>query len=118
MAGIPMPRKEESPMQSSLSRTSPPPAPENAVGGGVRVSTGRLEIREWQTTEPDIVRYFEEHSGDGDLASVFERVLKVGALALATAGTSVDVNYVEKEFTRLQHLLEQALEERVRHVTR
>ena len=65
-------------MQSSLSRTSPPPAPENAVGGGVRVSTGRLEIREWQTTEPDIVRYFEEHREEilAENQKILERIAR------------------------------------------
>lgn len=86
----------------------------------VEVSEGRLRVTNWETATPEIVRYFEAHAAgggdDGGLAALLERVLKVGVLALETAGVSVNVHYVEKEFERLLNQMGSSGEQHVREI--
>ncbi|MFQ5932573.1 MAG: hypothetical protein ACE5MM_09205, partial [Nitrospiraceae bacterium] len=90
------------------------------LGPLVEVSGGRLQVRNWETATPEIVRYFETYAPTGGddqgPGALLDRVLKVGVLALETVGTSVNVDYVEKEFERLVNQVESSGQLHVREI--
>ncbi|MBW3577200.1 MAG: hypothetical protein KY462_05580 [Actinobacteria bacterium] len=90
-----------------------------AANRHVAVVDGALRVTDWRTGAPEVVRYFEDRLAEdagGDLADVLEAALKVGVVALSTAGVSVNVDVVDKEFQRLARQLQDVLEERVRQL--
>lgn len=86
----------------------------SARSAHVAVVDDALRVTEWRTRTPDVVRWFEERlADDADLAEALEVALKVGVVALSTVGVAVNVDYVEKEFTRVSGRLESALAARL-----
>lgn len=86
----------------------------------VTVSEARLRVINWETAEPEIVRYFEARApsggDDSTLATVLERALKAGVLALEAVGVSVNVDYVEKEFQALTNQIDSYWGQRVQEI--
>jgi hypothetical protein len=85
--------------------------------GHVALVDGGLRVVDWRTRNGDIVRFFQDRlADDGDLAEVLELALKVGVLALGSAGITANVDYVEKEFQRLSSQVDATLRGRVEDV--
>lgn len=68
----------------------------------VRVVNGNLEVTGWTTGRADVVRWFEEATAtDRDPSELLDVVVAAGVLALRTANTAIDSDYVSREFDRL-----------------
>lgn len=76
----------------------------------VRLKSNKLVVEHFETTEPEIISYFEETS-PGELEKYFELSLKIGATALRTVGTTEKIDYIEKEFNKLNEKYNEALTE-------
>lgn len=75
----------------------------------ISITGDRLRADGLQLCDADLVRFVTETDED-ERASLLERALRVGLIALRNAGVSVNVDYVEKEFARLVRRVEEVHE--------
>ena len=78
----------------------------------MRVEEGKFLIEHYETENDDIVSYFSEIIPE-NLEEMFETSLNVGVVALKTIGTTEKINYIEKEFNRLQQKFDAILDKTV-----
>jgi hypothetical protein len=71
-----------------------------------------LRIDSYETTDPDIVGYFEELSAEERPTRV-TTALRIGAMALRSTETQQEVDFVERRFARLEDDFEQTMVEMV-----
>ena len=64
------------------------------------VKGNRLLVKDFETEEEEIVSYFKGAKAD-EIEKRFNSSLRVGVLALKTIGTTEKVDYIEKEFNKL-----------------
>ncbi len=78
-------------------------------GAAVTIDGGIAVIERAEVRDPDLVAYLAQQDA-GEHASIVERALRIGLLALRDVGVTVNVDYVEKEFARLVNQTEKAHE--------
>ena len=76
----------------------------------VTVNENKLEIRNFQTSDSDIVSYFANLSESENLDEKFLNALKVGVVAAKTISTAGNVSYVEKAFAGLDTNFKQTID--------
>lgn len=76
----------------------------------VVVQGNQVIIEDFQTTDYDIVSYFENLDEMEDLGQKLENALKVGIVAMKSIGVAGNVNYVEKAFDNLDSNFKQKLD--------
>ena len=76
----------------------------------VTIKEGKLCVSNFETEENDIVSYFSEVSPEL-LEERFQTSLKVGVVALKTLGTTEKIDYIEKEFQKLEQKFGETLNE-------
>ncbi|MGH7747946.1 MAG: hypothetical protein ACREQ5_24775, partial [Candidatus Dormibacteria bacterium] len=72
------------------------------MSGDARITLDgdRLCVEALCLRDPEAVRFVADHD-DSDRPALVERALRVGLIALANAGVTVDVDAVRREFERL-----------------
>ena len=75
------------------------PKAKEPTAGAVSVNGDSLTIERVTVRDPEVAAYVGEHT-DADRCAVVERALRVGVVALRNAGTTVNVDFVQKEFER------------------
>lgn len=80
--------------------------------GRMRVEAGKFLIEHYETENDDVVSYFSEIAPE-NLEELFETSLNVGVVALKTIGTTEKIDYIEKEFNRLQQKFDAILDKTV-----
>lgn len=70
--------------------------------GKITVENGKFTIKEFETTDKDIVSYFQNIEPEEQVER-YENALKVGVVAVKTVGLAENINYIEKEFQNLNH---------------
>ena len=76
----------------------------------IRVENGRLLVDGYETTDEEIVSYFDDIPPE-NIENRFTTSLKVGVVALKTIGTTEKIDYVEKEFFKLRQKFNEGLTE-------
>lgn len=71
--------------------------------GEVIVEKEKLIVKKFETTEKDIVNYFQDMKDPETRIERFENALKVGVVAVKTIGLTERINYIEKAFQSLNH---------------
>ena len=74
------------------------------------VEGNQVIVEEFQTSDYDIVSYFENLEESDDLGQKLENALKIGIVAMKSIGVAGNVNYVEKAFDNLDEKMKQKLE--------
>ena len=74
----------------------------------IQVKEGKLVVSNFETNEEEVVEYFKEIKPE-DLESRFKSSLRVGVTALKTVRTAERVDYIEKEFNKLDTKFNEAL---------
>lgn len=77
----------------------------------VQVDEEKLVVKDFQTTDNDIVSYFSNLSESDNLDEKFLSALKVGVVAAKTISTAGNVSYVEKAFTNLDTNFKQRIDQ-------
>jgi len=67
----------------------------------IRIEDGQVIIEEFQTSDRDIVSYFEGLEESDDVGKRLEDALKIGIVAMRSIGVTGNVNYVEKAFDNM-----------------
>ena len=78
----------------------------------MRVEEDKFFIENYETKNADIVSYFSEIAPE-NLEEMFETSLNVGVVALKTIGTTEKIDYIEKEFGRVQQKFDAILDKTV-----
>jgi methyl-accepting chemotaxis protein len=71
---------------------------------------GRLCVTDFDTGEPAVVALFEAEADQSSYPALLESILKVGAVALARAGSQVDLGHVAAEVERLSQAVGHSVE--------
>lgn len=66
----------------------------------IQIKNGKLSIFNFETDDPEILEYFKDTKTE-DLEQRFKFSLKVGIIALKAVGTTERVDYIQKEFNKL-----------------
>jgi len=66
----------------------------------VTLTADRLIVEHLELIDPDLVRFVAERS-EADRPELVDRALRIGLLAVRDAGLTVNVDVIEKEFSRL-----------------
>lgn len=77
---------------------------------------GKLVVSEFETCEEEIVDYFTEIKPE-EREERFKSSLKMGVSALKAIGTTEKVDYIQKEFGKLDQKFEKALEDTSKEVS-
>ncbi len=73
------------------------------LSSDIVVEKEKLIVRKFETTEKDIVSYFQDIKDPETRRERFENALKVGVVAIKTVGLTEKIDYIEKEFQSLNH---------------
>ena len=76
----------------------------------IEIEDNTLVIQDFETKDEEIVSYFKEVKPE-NRESRLNSSLKVGVLALKTTATTEKVNYIEKEFNKLNTQFNKVLED-------
>ncbi len=82
------------------------------MGTKVQVSEGRLNVQEWSIDDGDVVRFFEAREDKGEALG---QVVKTGVVALNAAGTSINLDHIERRFDEMQRNLVNVLNDQDPH---
>ena len=74
------------------------------------VEGNQLIIEGFQTSDYDIISYFENLEESDDPGQKLENALKIGIVAMKSIGVAGNINYVEKAFDSLDDKMKQKLE--------
>ena len=80
-----------------------------ATGGSIRIEGDDLIVTAVTLHDAELVRYVAEHPAQ-DHATLVERALRIGLIALRNAGVTLNVDFVAKEFERLLHRADESHE--------
>lgn len=81
------------------------------VQNKIQLEDNRLIVKEFETTDADIVSYFSNLEESSNINEKFENALKVGVVAVKTIGVAGNVNYVEKAFSNLDLNFKQRIDQ-------
>jgi len=85
--------------------------------GKVTVEKDKLIVKEFETSDKDIVSYFQDIIPEEQVER-FENALKVGVVAIKTVGLTEKIDYIEKEFQNLNHDFTGTLDSTVKEMDR
>ena len=81
------------------------------VQNKIQLEDNRLIVKEFETTDADIVSYFSNLEESSNINEKFENALKIGVVAVKTIGVAGNVNYVEKAFSNLDLNFKQRIDQ-------
>lgn len=92
---------------------------ENTLSGAEplsKIANGKLIIKDFQTSDEEIVDFFKEVKPE-EFDSKLNSSLKVGVTALKTVATTERIDYIEKEFQKLDTKFNQVLKDTVQKIS-
>ena len=76
----------------------------------IKIEGKQVIIKDFTTSDNDIVSYFENLSQSEDLEQQLEHLIKIGIIATRSTGVSNNVSYIEKAFENLDEKMKHELE--------
>ncbi len=87
-----------------------------AENTNIAIENGKLVVKNFQTSDADIINYFQNIQEPQTRQDRFENALKVGVVAVKTAGLTEKIDYIEKEFQNLNHDFTDTLDSTIREM--
>jgi hypothetical protein len=85
--------------------------PEEADIGSITFdSKKRLIIKNHVVKDDDVIDYFRDAKSAAEMQERLDRVLKIGVMAIKTVGVTENVDYVQKEFNKLDTKINETFE--------